>query len=118
MAPPKTRDDHETNECIERYMLPTSIKGDCVEHRVPYSSRSRGIRRGIRTRTWKTEQELGRGGFGVVRLQRESKSGKLRAVKEVVRSEAAAIDPLRELTAMAALAKVSPPTVTTKAGSY
>lgn len=104
LAPEHTLHDH-----INDYLLPTTFSGEYVEHRIAYSDRHRGIRKRHRRERWKTDPEpLGRGGFGVVRLQKEKKSQQLRAVKEVLHNStsAAVIDPIRELIAMAALSKV------------
>jgi len=104
---PSTGSKHASDNSVEGYLLPTSFHPTHVEHRVPWSSRSRGIRRGLKKQQWRTEKELGRGGFRIVHLQTEIGTGKVRAVKEILRTTAAAVDPLRELTAMAALSKVT-----------
>ena len=54
--------------------------------------------------TWHRVQELGRGGFGIVFLER-SAGGEQRAVKEIPKDKSR-IDYKRELMAMAVLAKV------------
>ena len=95
---------------IESYRLLTEFRDDHIEHRIPFSDRNRGIRKGYKKQRWITlPRVLGRGGFGIVRLQRERKTAQLRAVKEVPHNSetASVIDPVRELIAMAALSKVS-----------
>ena len=92
---------------VDRYLLPTSFLPTLIEHRVPYSSRELGIRRGVRIEQWVIERKIGRGGFGTVHLQREKETNRVRAVKEIPHTTNATIDPLRELTAMAVLSKVS-----------
>lgn len=102
--------DRASGDHINSYLLPTDLsQADFVVHRIPFSDRSRGIRRKIRKETWTNIRELGRGGFGVVRLQQEQRTKQLRAVKEVSHLSASLIDPLRELVAMAELAKVRLP---------
>lgn len=101
--------DHLVSDYVNNYKLPTNFLGHYVEHRIPYSDRSHGIRKAYKKQKWKIGRELGRGGFGVVKLQMEKKTREVRAVKEVPRNSdaAAIIDPLRELIAMASLSKVS-----------
>lgn len=104
---PSTDSKHASDNSVKSYLLSTSLHPNHVEHRVPWSSRSRGIRRGLKKQQWRTEKGLGRGGFGIVHLPTETGTGKVRAVKEILRTTPAAVDPLRELTAMAALSKVT-----------
>lgn len=96
------------DETIDVFRLPTIFHADLVEHHITFSDRRRNIRRGTKLKRWKTKHEIGRGGFGIVYLQEEEKSQKLRAVKQLLRpaSQENSLNPLRELTAMATLSKV------------
>lgn len=77
-----------------------------VEHTRRITDTRRGIRNAVRVDQWTNDQELGRGGFGTVFLQRE-KSGLFRAVKQIPKhtGRTRTID-LREVLAMANLSKV------------
>lgn len=96
------------DETIDVFRLPTTFHASHVEHHITFSDRTRNIRRGTKLKRWKTKREIGRGGFGIVYLQQEVKSQKLRAVKQLLRpaSRKDYINPMRELTAMASLSKV------------
>lgn len=106
-----TRVEHTLNDYVNNYRLPTSFCKDHVEHRIEYSDRARGIRKAYKQQRWVFDKVIGGGGFGLVRLQKETKTQQLRAVKEVryLSHAAAVFDPIRELTAMAALSKVRCP---------
>ncbi|KEF61421.1 CAMK protein kinase [Exophiala aquamarina CBS 119918] len=95
------------DETVDVFRLPTIFHPDYVEHHIVFSDRRRNIRRGKKLKRWKTMREIGRGGFGIVYLQEEEKSQKLRAVKQLLRpaSQESSLNPLRELTAMATLSK-------------
>lgn len=96
------------DETVDLFRLPTIFHANHVEHHITFSDRRRNIRRGKKLKRWKTTREIGRGGFGIVYLQEEEKSQKLRAVKQLLRpaSQENSLSPLRELTAMATLSKV------------
>lgn len=99
---------HHLNDYVDDYRLETTFSDQYIEHHIKYSDRATGKRRAYKKEQWKTVRMIGDGGFGVVRLQKEMNTKQLRAVKEVRHnsSYASIIDPMRELTTMAALSKV------------
>lgn len=89
-----------SSDLILAYRLPTAFTADYIEHQL-------GGEEAARTR-WCFGREIGRGGFGVVHLQTEQRSGQLRAVKTITKATIpAGLDYRRELLTMAMLAKVS-----------
>ncbi|KAI5849386.1 ankyrin repeat-containing domain protein [Morchella snyderi] len=79
--------------------LPTIVREDCVIH--PKSQTSWW---GARDQEkWVYVKELGRGGFGVVQLERETKTNALRAIKKISTDTGSKIDYKRELSILIAL---------------
>ena len=68
---------------IEHWQINATIFSDRVEETHYVSDLSRNIRRQLETSVWQIEENLGRGGFGEVRLERNKDNGKLRAVKKI-----------------------------------
>jgi hypothetical protein len=95
------------NDILDTFHLNVTFSGSYLEQRRAFSDRRRGLRDVIEVKTWRRTKELGRGGFGIVYLE-EDEQGNARAVKEVPRAmgKQTTIDPLREITAMAAFSKV------------
>lgn len=89
---------------LDQYKLHTSFYRDTVIHTTYQSDQEEGQRRvGVKA-TWKREQELGAGAFGVVRREREKGSGRLRAVKIIPRQN---FKNRREVEALVELQDVS-----------
>ena len=77
-----------------------------VEHHSTFSDPARGIRNKRRVEKWQRKKELGRGAFGTVYLEAESK-GAVRAVKEIPQRAGGlkTVHHLREILAMAKLSE-------------
>ncbi|KAL8869941.1 MAG: hypothetical protein Q9174_003897 [Haloplaca sp. 1 TL-2023] len=94
------------DDFIDSFQLPVSIESSYVEHTYRYTDVARGIRNATRVERWSRSPELGRGGFGTVYLETETK-GSVRAVKEVPKraGRGKTMDFLREVLAMAHFSK-------------
>jgi calcium/calmodulin-dependent protein kinase I len=68
---------------IEHWQINATVYKDRVEEMHYITDPARNIRRRPQTKVWKIEQFLGRGGFGEVRLQKNTEDGKARAVKRI-----------------------------------
>ena len=94
---------------IGYHKLDTTFYIDHVQHITYHSDAVLGKRRVKVVQNWYRDQELGRGSFGTVFLERSQK-GECRAVKDVSKerdsARTAKVDYRMELMAMAALAKV------------
>ena len=89
---------------IDYHKLETKFFSGYVQHTTFHSDAARGRRRVKVVKTWYRDQELGRGRFGAVFLEKSEK-GEQRAVKEIEKDDSR-IDYRRELVAMTILAKV------------
>ncbi|KIN08856.1 hypothetical protein OIDMADRAFT_188542, partial [Oidiodendron maius Zn] len=69
---------------LEHWRLNAKVYDDRVEEIHYITDPARNIRRRPHTKVWKVEQILGRGGFGEVRLEKNTEDGKARAVKKIV----------------------------------
>jgi hypothetical protein len=69
---------------LEHWRLNAKVYDDRVEEIHYITDPARNIRRRPHTKVWKVEQILGRGGFGEVRLEKNTEDGKARAVKRIV----------------------------------
>jgi hypothetical protein len=69
---------------IDHWQINATVYKDRVEEIHYITDPTRNIRRRPHTKVWKVEQILGRGGFGEVRLERNTEDGKARAVKRIV----------------------------------
>ena len=87
-----------------------------VEHHSTFSDPSRGIRNRRRVQRWERQKELGRGAFGPVFLEKESK-GAVRAVKETPQ-RAGVLKTVHHLRVILALAKLSEEVCTRPASHY
>ena len=103
MPPPIASLDLE----IGYHRLDTEFFSGHVRHTTFHSDASRGRRRVTVVKDWYRDQELGRGSFGTVFLERSGKE-EYRAVKDIAKNKNSrtVIDYRRELIAMARLAKV------------
>lgn len=94
---------------IDYHKLPTTFHPDHVQHTTYRSDAVLGRRRVKVVQNWYRDQELGRGSFGTVFLEK-TWEGECRAVKDVAKGRDGArtvkVDYRRELMAMATLAKV------------
>jgi hypothetical protein len=68
---------------IDHWQINATVYRDRVEEIHYITDPARNIRRRLHTKVWKVEQILGRGGFGEVRLERNTEDGKARAVKRI-----------------------------------
>jgi hypothetical protein len=68
---------------IEHWRINATVYKDRVEEIHYISDPARNIRRRSQTKVWQVERFLGRGGFGEVRLERNTGDGKARAVKRI-----------------------------------
>jgi calcium/calmodulin-dependent protein kinase I len=68
---------------IEHWHINAIVHKDCVEETHYVSDPARNIRRRPETTIWQVERLLGRGGFGEVRLERNKRDGRARAVKRI-----------------------------------
>jgi hypothetical protein len=69
---------------IDHWQINATVYKDRVEEIHYTTDPARNIRRRPYTKVWKIEQVLGRGGFGEVRLEKNTEDGKVRAVKRIV----------------------------------
>lgn len=89
------------------YRLITTFGSDYVEHPILPRPASDTERNPAHYDRWRSSRELGRGGFGVVHMQTEVSSGRLRAVKTITKAQIPpGLDVRRELGVMAILTKV------------
>ena len=68
---------------IEHWQIDATVFSDRVEEIRIVTDPARNIRRERQTVVWHVESFLGRGGFGEVRLERNRKENKERAVKRI-----------------------------------
>jgi hypothetical protein len=68
---------------IEHWHINATVYKDRVEEIHYISDPARNVRRRPQTKVWQVERFLGRGGFGEVRLERNTGDGKARAVKRI-----------------------------------
>jgi hypothetical protein len=68
---------------IEHWHINATVYKDRVEEIHYISDPARNIRRRQQTKVWQVERFLGRGGFGEMRLERNTEDGKARAVKRI-----------------------------------
>lgn len=88
------------------YRLKASFGPGYIDHPLEIKI-SHGKEVDSQTGRWREGKELGRGGFGTVRLEREENKGDVRALKLIYkRSIPGGFDYRRELLAMASLDKV------------
>jgi serine/threonine protein kinase len=69
---------------IDHWQINATVYKDRVEETHYITDPARNIRRRPHTKVWKVEQVLGHGGFGEVRLEKNTEDGKARAVKRIV----------------------------------
>lgn len=68
---------------LHHWHINATVYKDRIEEIHYISDPVRNIRREPYTQIWQVEKFLGRGGFGEVRLERNQKDGKTRAVKRI-----------------------------------
>ena len=68
---------------IEHWQINATVYKDRVEEIHYITDPARNIRRRLQTKVWKIERLLGRGGFGKVRLEKDTEDGRVRAVKRI-----------------------------------
>jgi serine/threonine protein kinase len=68
---------------VEHWRINATVYKDRVEEVHYITDPRRNIRREQHTLVWQVVQSLGRGGFGEVRLERNTEDGKERAVKRI-----------------------------------
>lgn len=68
---------------IDHWQINAAVYHDRVEEIHYITDPAKNIRRRPHTKVWKTERFIGRGGFGEVRLERDTEDGKVRAVKKI-----------------------------------
>lgn len=96
-------------EAVRSFKLTVVFKDSCLLERKVIPDKERRLRAATKVTRWKRIREIGRGCFGAVHLW-EDREGNARAIKEISKDicKQSAIDPLRELTAMADCSKVHP----------
>jgi calcium/calmodulin-dependent protein kinase I len=87
---------------LEHWQLNATVYEDRVEEIQYITDPARNIRREQRIKVWRIERSLGRGGFGEVRLEKNTEDGKTRAVKKIPTTGADLSDKecVRELKAL------------------
>jgi hypothetical protein len=71
---------------IEHWQINATVYKDRVEEIHYITDPARNIRRKPQTKVWQVERLLGRGGFGEVRLEKNTEDGRVRAVKRITTS--------------------------------
>lgn len=92
---------------IELYRLDVQFRDDSIIHPSTFSGNQSAW---VPEHTWKRENLIGAGGFGMVSLEREQKTQQVRAVKILSKSQLQ----LREIEAMIELRDASPATMYTE----
>lgn len=92
---------------LEHWQLNATVYEDRVEEIQYITDPARNIRREQRIKVWRIERYLGRGGFGEVRLEKNTEDGKTRAVKRIPTTGADLRDKecVRELKALLEFSK-------------
>ena len=90
---------------IEHWQINATVYSDRVEEEHYITDTANNIRRERHTQVWKVERVLGRGGFGEVRLEKDTEDGKVRAVKRIASTDLSNDEYEKELKALLEFSK-------------
>lgn len=90
---------------IEHWQIDATVYTDRVVEIHYITDSANNIRRRQDKKEWKIERLLGRGGFGEVRLQKNTKDGKVRAVKRIASTYLSNEEYAKELKALLEFSK-------------